>query len=75
MSFNCINDLNAFYRVNAPQLKYLNLSHNQIEDITVFGLTEFNNMKELYLDNNKIDQDINCDQIDFLRQKITKLSC
>ena len=75
LSFNCINDLNVFYRVNAPQLKYLNLSHNQIEDITVFSSTEFKNMKELYLDNNKIDHDLNCDLIDFLRQKITKLTC
>ena len=74
LSFNCINDLNVFYRVNAPQLKYLNLSHNQIEDITVFSCTEFKNMKELYLDNNKIDQDINYDLVDFLKQKITKLT-
>ena len=69
LSFNYIDDINAFYRVNAPKLKYLNLSHNNITDIKIFGI-KFNGLEELYLDNNKIDQDLYYDLIDYLKKKI-----
>ena len=74
LSFNYIDDINAFYRVNAPKLKYLNLSHNNITDIKIFGI-KFNGLEELYLDNNKIDQDLYYDLIDYLKKKLVKFSC
>ena len=73
LSFNCIDDINIFYRIKAPKLKYLNLSHNNIKEINIFG-TNFNDLEELYLDNNKIDQDLYYDLIDYLRKKLIKFT-
>ena len=52
----------------------MNLSHNNIKEINIFG-TNFNDLEELYLDNNKIDQDLYYDLIDYLRKKLIKFTC
>ena len=77
LSFNYIDDINVFYRVNVPHLEYFNLSSNNIREITIFGYIDsrFNCLKELYLANNPINQDVYSDLLDLLKRKLSKFTC
>ena len=76
LSFNCIDDINVFYRVNVPHLKYLNLSNNNIKEITIFSSIDsrFTALKELYLNNNQINQDIYSDLLELLTRILSKFN-
>ena len=70
--FPIANDITALEENNFPQLETLNLRHNLISDISVFERMDFQKSKlyNLYLENNKIDKEVNSSLINKLRVKI-----